>query len=332
MVGRALRCSRETWVGGEQMAGSAKSVWNLGGLTFKQFVSEVGTQISVADVFGRAAQLAYYFFLALFPLLLFVLSTMALVTKPGSSLEHSLMNSVSRFAPGGDEAALIQRTIEQTFHAAGGWKAILGIIGALWSASSGVSALMDTLNSAFATKETRSYLKRTLISVWMTIAGSALIIAAIGLLLVGQNLAHHFASSGKLGPVAQWSWIILQWPLLIFLMLVAFAMVYYFAPNVEHPAWHWVTPGSAVGVTLWLAISFALRVYLKYFNSYSKTYGALTAVIIVLLWFYLTGAAILIGGVINSVIEHAASREPGEPDLKKPSPSEPATKPTPRAA
>jgi membrane protein len=314
------------------MAESSKTVWQLGGLSFKQFVSQVGEKISTADVFGRAAQLAYYFFLALFPFFLFVLSTMALVTGPGSAWQQSLISSVSRFAPGGDEAKLIQRTLQETFHAAGGWKAVLGIVGALWSASSGVSALMDTLNSVFETKETRPYWKRTLIALWMTVAGSVLIIAAISLLLVGQSAAYHFASSGTLGPIAQWTWIILQWPLLIFLMLLAFATVYYFAPNVEHPAWHWVTPGSVAGVTLWLGVSFALRVYLKYFNSYSRTYGALTAVIIVLLWFYLTGAAILIGGVINSVIEHAASRKPGQPDLKKPSPSEPETKPTTRAA
>ncbi len=314
------------------MAGTAKSVWKFGGLSFKQFFSQVGNGVSTSDVFGRAAQLAYYFFLAVFPLLLFVLSTMALVAGPNSSLQQILISSFSRFAPGPDEAKLVQRVIEQTFHAAGGWKAILGIVGALWSASSGVSALMDTLNSAFETKETRPYWKRTLISFWMTIAGSVLIIAAIGLLLVGQQAAYHFGSSGILGPIAQWSWIILQWPLLVFLMLVAFATVYYFAPNVEHPAWHWITPGSAAGVTLWLAVSFALRVYLKYFNTYSRTYGAVTAVIIVLLWFYLTGAAILIGGVINSVIEHAASEKPGEPELKKPSPSEPETKPTQKAA
>jgi len=314
------------------MAESSKTVWQLGGLSFKNFVSEVGEKISTADVFGRAAQLAYYFFLALFPFFLFVLSTMALVTGPGSAWQQSLISSVSRFAPGGDEAKLIQRTLQETFHAAGGWKAVLGIVGALWSASSGVNALMDTLNSVFETKETRPYWKRTLIALWMTVAGSVLIIAAIGLLLGGQSAAHHFASSGTLGPIAQWTWLIMQWPLLIFLMLAAFATVYYFAPNVEHPTWHWVTPGSVAGVTLWLGVSFALRVYLKYFNSYSRTYGALTAVIIVLLWFYLTGAAILIGGVINSVIEHAASRKPGQPDLKKPSPSEPQTKPTPKAA
>lgn len=313
------------------MAGSPKSVWQLGGMGFKHLLSEVGDKISTDDVFGRAAQLAYYFFLALFPMMLFVLSSMALVAGPNSSLQQNLISSLSRFAPA-DAAKLIERTIQQTFHAAGGWKAILGIVGALWSASSGVSALMDTLNTAFETKETRPWWKRTLISLWMTIAGSVLVIAAIGLLLVGQNGANHFASAGTLGPIAQWSWIILQWPLLVFLMLVAFATVYYFAPNVEHPAWHWVTPGSAAGVTLWLAVSFALRVYLKYFNTYSKTYGALTAVIIVLLWFYLTGAAILIGGIINSVIEHAASRKPGEPDLKKPPASEPETKPTQKAA
>lgn len=313
------------------MAGSATTVWNLGGLSIRQLAKEAGNEVSTADVTGRAAQLAYYFFLALFPMMLALLSVFVLVAGSNSSLQQNLMTAVYRFAPP-DAANLISRTLRETFQAAGGWKAALGIIGALWSASSGVSALMDTLNSAFETKETRSYLKRTAIALWMTIAGSVLVVAAIGLLLVGQDAAQHFASAGALGPIAKWTWMILQWPLLIFLMLVAFALIYYFAPNVEHPAWHWVTPGSAVGVILWLAASFALRVYLHYFNSYAKTYGALTAVIIVLLWFYLTGLTILMGGVINSIIEHAASRQPGEPDLKKPSPSEPETKPTPKAA
>jgi membrane protein len=313
------------------MAGSAKSVWKLGGLGLKQFVKEAASKASEADITGRAAQLAYYFFLALFPLMLAMLSTLALFAGSNSSLQQNLMSSVSRFAPA-DAASLISRTVQQTFHAAGGWKAVLGIIGALWSASAGVSALMDTLNSAFETKETRGYIKRTILALWMTLAGSALVVAAVGLLLVGQEAAQHFASAGTLGPIAKWSWVIVQWPILIFLMLVAFATIYYFAPNVEHPAWHWVTPGSAVGVTLWLAASFALRVYLHYFNTYSKTYGALTAVIIVLLWFYLTGLAILMGGVINSIIEHTVSQQPGEPQMKKPTASEPETKPTQKAA
>jgi membrane protein len=270
---------------------------------------------------SAAAQLAYYFFLALFflalfPLLLFLLSTLALVAGAGSELQRNLLSSVSRFAPP-DAAKLIESTIEQIFHAAGRWKAVLGIAGALWSASSGVSALMDTLNSAFETKETRPWWKRTANSLWMTVAGSVLILLAIGLLLVGQDAAQHFASVQVLGPIAQWSLMAVEWPFLVFLMLIAFATVYYFAPNVEHPAWHWVTPGSAAGVTLWLAVSFGLRVHLAFFNTYSRTFGALTAVIIVLLWFYLTGAAILIGGVINSVIEGAASEKAGEPDLEK---------------
>ncbi len=307
------------------------SVWKLGGLGWKGLAKEAAAGASTADITGRAAQLAYYFFLALFPLMLALLSASALVAGSNSSLQQNLITSIARLAPS-DAASLISRTLQETFRAAGGWKAVLGILAALWSASSGVSALMDTLNSAFATKETRGYVKRTAIALWMTIAGSALVMAAIALLLGGQAFAKHFASAGVFGPIAKWSWIVLQWPLLIFLMLLAFAMIYYFAPNVEHPAWHWVTPGSAAGVVLWLIVSFALRVYLHYFNTYAKTYGALTAVIIVLLWFYLTGLSILMGGVINSVIEHAASEQPGQPEMKKPSPSEPETKPTPRAA
>src|SRR5690242_14485680 len=129
------------------MAGSAASVWELGGMSVKQLGKQSAVKASEADITGRAAQLAYYFFLALFPLLLATLSMLALMAGKNSSLQQNLISSVSRFAPG-DAASLISRTLQQVFQAAGGWKAVLGIIGALWSASSGVSALMDTLNSA----------------------------------------------------------------------------------------------------------------------------------------------------------------------------------------
>ena len=99
-------------------------------------------------------------------------------------------------------------------------------------------------------------------------------------------------------------------------MLLAFALIYYFAPDLREQKWAWVTPGAVIGVGLWLLVSFGFRLYLLFFNSYSKTYGTLGAVIILMLWLYLTGAAILIGGEINSEIEHAAA-EAGAPDAKE---------------
>jgi membrane protein len=101
------------------------------------------------------------------------------------------------------------------------------------------------------------------------------------------------------------AWKVLQWPLAFFFMSVAFATVYYVAPNLNEPEWYWITPGSVVGFLLWIAVSVVLRVYLHYFNSYSATYGSLGAVIILMLWFYLTGMAILLGGEVNSEIGHA---------------------------
>lgn len=97
--------------------------------------------------------------------------------------------------------------------------------------------------------------------------------------------------------------------------MLAFAVIYYFAPDVEEQHWYWITPGSVVGVVLWMVASAALRAYLHFFNTYSKTYGSLGAVMILMLWFYITGLAFLVGGQINSTIEHAAA-EHGHPEAK----------------
>jgi len=102
----------------------------------------------------------------------------------------------------------------------------------------------------------------------------------------------------------------------LFFLFLAFALIYYWAPDLRDQDWRWITPGSVVTVILWLLVSFGFRLYLHYFNSYSKTYGSLGAVIILMLWFYFTGAAILIGGEVNSDIEAAAARE-GAPAAKE---------------
>ena len=108
---------------------------------------------------------------------------------------------------------------------------------------------------------------------------------------------------------------IAQWPVAIALVLLGFALVYFFAPDVKEQKWHWITPGAIIGVALWLAASFALKIYLHFFDRYSATYGSLGAVIVLLLWFYVLGASLLFGAEINSVIEDAAAAE-GHPDAK----------------
>src|SRR6185295_17171112 len=109
----------------------------------------------------------------------------------------------------------------------------------------------------------------------------------------------HIGASYGFGEAFVIGWKVVQWPIVLAVMLLAFALIYYLAPDVYEQSWAWVTPGSVVGVVLWLLVSLSFKLYLHFFDSYSKTYGALGAVIVLMLWFYLTGAAILIGGEIN---------------------------------
>jgi membrane protein len=128
-----------------------------------------------------------------------------------------------------------------------------------------------------------------------------------------------------LGAAFALTWKIVQWPIVLAFVLLGFALIYYFAPDARDQDWKWITPGSVAGVTLWLLVSFAFKTYLTFFNSYSATYGSLGAVIILMLWFYFTGAAILVGGEINSEVENAMARR-GAPAAKSRDASAPPTR------
>jgi membrane protein len=117
---------------------------------------------------------------------------------------------------------------------------------------------------------------------------------------IGQALFDQIGGSH----VFRITWKVLQWPVSFAAMFLSFSLVYYFAPNVEERKWYWVTPGSVAGVTLWLLASLGFRLYLHFFNSYTATYGSLGAVVILMLWLYITGLAILVGGEVNWVIEN----------------------------
>lgn len=131
-----------------------------------------------------------------------------------------------------------------------------------------------------------------------------------------REIADGLAASYGFGVVFVILWKILQWPVVLAFLLLGFALIYYWAPDLRDQNWRWVTPGSVAAVLLWLLVSFGFRLYRHFFDSYSKTYGSLGAVIVLMLWFYLTGAAILIGGEINSDIEDLAARK-GAPQAKK---------------
>ena len=283
---------------------SKPSLWKFGGLTPLRLGQQVWKDIGEDEVSVRSAALAYYFVLAVFPAMLFLLSLLGFFAAAGTQLRETLFTTLARVLPG-SASDLIHKTLDEVTRSSGAGKALLGILGALWSASSGVSAIIQCLDIAYDVQEDRPFWKQKAVAIGLTLALAILVIGALGLMLYGGDLADWMGSHIGLGHTFVVMWKIVEWPLVLAFMFVAFAVTYYFAPNLKQPEWHWITPGSTLGLVLWLVASFGFKLYLQFFNSYSKTYGSLGAVIILLLWLYITGFAILVGGEVNSVIGRA---------------------------
>jgi membrane protein len=278
-------------------------------ISWTEVLKRTWQEANEVDVLGRSAQLAYYFFLALFPLLICVIAVLGVFAGKGAHVQDAVLDFLASVLPG-SATTLVQKTLTEVDRGHATSKLSIGLVFSLWSASAGMSAIMDTLNAAYEVHEGRSFIKRNAVALGLTLAVAILLIAAVAIVLAGGPTAEAFS-----GGIVKIAIKIAQWPVAVALVLLGFALVYFFAPDVKEQKWHWITPGAIVGVALWLAVSFGLKAYLHFFDRYSATYGSLGAVIILLLWFYVSGASLLFGAEINSVIEDAAAAA-GEPDAK----------------
>jgi len=291
----------------------AKEVWNLGGLSVKELGRRVIHEIQDDDCFGRAAQLAYYFLFALFPF--FLVLTTLLGYLPVPNLMDRLMETLAEMLPG-EALQLVQENVRELVTNRRGGLLSLGILAALWTSSSAITSIIDGLNRAYDVEEGRPFWKVRLIAILLTIGLSLFIIVSIVLLTFGPQIGAWIADQVGLGRVFQITWNILRWPVIVGLLIIAMALIYYIAPDVEQE-WQWITPGSIVAVIGWLVASLGFSYYVNNFGSYNATYGSIGAVIVLLTWMYVSGFFILVGGEINAEIEHAASsgKDPGEKDL-----------------
>ena len=281
---------------------------------WRERAKRLWTRINDDEIFGRAAQLSYYFLLALFPLLLFLVTLLGYLAEAGSQFRSKLITYLAAVIPSA-AVTLIQTTLDEINASRGGGKLSIGLLAALWAASNGMGAISQTLNIAYDVKETRSWWRVRLISVLLTLALSVLIISALAIILYGGTIGDAVATRYGFSSLFKIAWRILQWPIALVFVLATFNLIYNYAPNVRSHERRWSTPGSFVGVALWLAISFGFRIYLHFFNSYSMTYGSLGALIVLMLWFYLTGVAILIGGEVNCEVDRGCE---GDDNSKKP--------------
>jgi membrane protein len=254
------------------------------------------------NVLGMAAQLAYYFFFALFPALLFLIALASYFPLEG--LIDDMFAMLGGFAPP-EALSIITDQIRKISEGQQGGLLTLGVLLAIWSTSAAMTSIIDTLNAAYDIEEGRPWWKVRLTAIGLTIGVSLFILVSFALVLVGPTVAQWIADTTALGDVFVWTWMILQWPLVFLMVSTAIGIVYYFAPDAEQD-WVWLTPGSIAATLLWLAASIAFKFYVVNVGSYTETYGAIGGVMVLMLWFYISGLVLLFGAEMNAEIEHAS--------------------------
>jgi membrane protein len=257
------------------------------------------------EVFGQSARLAFYFFFALFPALLLLLIFLSTSATGGPKGRAALLDSFAQVLPPG-ASALIAKTVEElNARAVLGPGAIVAGTYAVWGALNGTWAMMTGLNKAYEVVEERPWWRVLFIMCGLTISLSVLFVITLAAIAYGDpagNIVRHY-----LGTPANFDvfWRVIQWSVIVIMLLLSFALIYRFGPNLRDRRWQWSIPGAFVAVALWVGSTMLLRVYQEHFSS-SRIYGGLNSVSVLLMWLYITGAAIFIGGEANSEIEKAA--------------------------
>ena len=283
-------------------------MWHFGDLSWSQLMQSLWTQFRKDRVLDQAAMLSFYLLLATFPLLLSLISLLGMLLQSDQSIQRAIQDYLSRIAPA-SASSLVESVLDQISKGSNGSTLSLGIFFSLWVASSGMTALINALNVAYEVKEARPWWKKRLVAMALTLGTVFFMGGALVLLGYGRRIGKSLANQWHLGTTLfSTAWTLLEWVLLLGFLLTAFNLLYLFAPNVKRRQWHWLMPGTVLGVTLWLAFSYAFKTYLSFFNRYNTTYGSIAAVIILLLWFYFSGIALLLGAELNSILEKNTRR------------------------
>jgi len=285
--------------------------------SFKKFFSRFYTKSFLEeDLMSSAAQVAFYFAFALFPLLLFFLSLFGLVLESADELRTEMFYYLRQVMPV-SAFELVKTTIEEVTENSSGGKLTVGILIAVWSASAGIDGVRVALNGVYNLAEERAYWKTKLIALLMTLGLGILITIALGSVFYGSKFSLLILNSINLPIQSPFVLGILQWVIILAVLITIFAIIYNFLPQHKKHDWVWISPGTIAGIVLWLLLSYSFRLYLEYFNTYAKTYGSLGAMIILMLWLYLTALVILIGGSINAVLQEFSDPETAQAGANK---------------
>jgi membrane protein len=253
------------------------------------------------NALGLAAQLAFYLVLSVFPFLIFLLTLIAYLPIP--DLERRTLGYLGTLVPG-QAARLLSDIALSVVARQQGRLLTVSFLGALWSASSALGTFIGVMDLAYDVPETRSWLRRKALAVGLTLLLAALMIAAAVLLAVGPGLVSRLAGEAGLSEVAQTAWLVLKWPAVVVLVALTFGLLYYLTPDTRQ-RWSWITPGSALATLLWIVLSLGFAFYVSNFGAYNKVYGFIGAVVVLMLWFWLSALAAIAGAELNAVLDEA---------------------------
>ncbi len=285
----------------EHELNSKKVPQTKGRLGFAELVRRTMKEVGDDHVMAFAGNLTYHAVLAIFPFAIFVLSVLFLAGQE-QLLTDAIANLQSSGALSSGAADVITQQVDRIAESqpgALGFGLVLAILTALWAVSGAMRSVMEAMNVMYEVEETRGFVKRYLTSIVLSLLVAALFVVALGLVVVGPSVA------AELGDIGRWAWLVLQWPVVLALVLLGIALLYYVAPDVDQD-WKWVSQGSIVATVLWLVFSLVFSAYVNNFGSYNETYGTLAGAIVLLLYAFYTSFIVLFGAELNQVIEDAA--------------------------
>jgi len=286
-----------------------RTLWDLKQTPVRVVARRTWRSLFEDNLLGRSAELGFFFLFALFPTLFSASSILGMAARSASAIYTSLLAYMALVVPTSALGMVLTTFNETTANATSG-KLTFGLIASIWSASVGISAIQDALNTVYKIRDERSYIRARLSAIVVTVVLSVLGTLILTCLLGGDffaTVAHAHVRSHFIAALIALIVRLVAWTVAAGLLTLSFAVIYYWAPGARARRWRWLTPGGAIGILGWLIASLGLRLYLHFFNFYSITYGSLGAVIILLMWFYISAFMLLLGAEINSEIEAAAA-------------------------
>jgi membrane protein len=283
--------------------------------SWKEVARRVLTQIKHDNLTDRAAALTYYGVLALFPGLLVLISILGLV---GRSTTDKILNNLEQVAPGGVKSFLTS-TVQhvQGRSGAASVAAVIGILLAVWSASGYIAAFMRASNAIYNIDEGRPAWRKISTRLAVTIAIMVLLVLSALLVVLTGQFADQAGKAFGIGHTAIIIWDIAKWPVLLVIVSFMFSLLYWACPNVKQPGFRWISPGGVVAVVIWLVASGLFALYLSFSSSYNKTYGSLAAVIIFLVWLWISNLAVLLGLEFNAETQRQRAIQAGlDPEVE----------------